>query len=119
MRASEQNLIDIFIGAAAARRERENLSVQDSRDAESDDPISLDVPILPPLPREIFPHWAESFIDAVADATETPRELAAMMELGTIVTALQRKFMVQVEPGYVEPLNLWLTPALPSGNRKT
>jgi hypothetical protein len=84
-----------------------------------DDPIPLDVPMLPPLPREIFPQWAESFIDAVADATETPRELAAMMELGTIATALQRKFIVQVEPGYVEPLNLWPAPALPSGNRKT
>jgi Protein of unknown function (DUF3987) len=84
-----------------------------------DDPIPLDVPMLPPLPCEIFPEWAESFIDAVADATETPRELAAMMELGTIATASQRKFVVQVQPGYVEPLNLWPTPALPSGNRKT
>src|SRR5258708_4602335 len=84
-----------------------------------DDPISLDVPMLPPLPSEIFPKWAESFIDAVAGATETPRELAAMMELGTIATALQRKFIVQVQPGYVEPFNLWCTPALPSGNRKT
>ena len=89
------------------------------RTRDFDDPIPLDVPMLPPLPRGIFPQWAESFIDAVADATETPRELAAMMELGTIATALQRKFIVQVEPGYAEPLNLWLTPALPSGNRKT
>ncbi len=84
-----------------------------------DDPIPLDVPTLPLLPGEIFPQWAESFIDAVGNATETPRELAAMMELGTIATALQRKFIVQVEPGYLKHLNLWLTPALPSGNRKT
>jgi len=83
------------------------------------DPISLDLPILPTLPNGIFPGWAESFIDAVADATETPRELAAMMELGTIATALQRKFVVQVQPGYTEPFNLWPTPALPSGHRKT
>jgi Protein of unknown function (DUF3987) len=41
------------------------------------------------------------------------------MELGVIATALQRKFVVQVQPGYTEPLNLWPTPALPSGNRKT
>ena len=83
------------------------------------DPVSLDVPILPELPRGIFPPWAESFIEAVAESTETPRELAAMMELGTIATASQRKFIVQVQPGYTEPLNLWPTPALPSGNRKT
>ena len=42
-----------------------------------------------------------------------------MMELGTIATTLQRKFIVQVEPGYLEPLNLWPAPALPSGNGKT
>jgi Protein of unknown function (DUF3987) len=119
MRANEQNLIDVFTGAAAALRARKTLNDHGARDAESDDPIPLDVPTLPLLPRQIFPQWAESFIDAVAGATETPRELAAMMELGTIATASQRKFIVQVEPGYVEPLNLWPTPALPSGNRKT
>src|SRR5262249_13123162 len=30
-----------------------------------------------------------------------------------------RKFVVQIQAGYTEPLNLWATPALPSGNRKT
>jgi bifunctional DNA primase/polymerase-like protein/uncharacterized protein DUF3987/primase-like protein len=103
---------------AAPDRAAFEANSQQKREATSD-PISLDAPMLPPLVSGIFPTWAESFIDAVARATETPRELAAMMELGTIATALQRKFVVQVQPGYVEPLNLWALPALPSGHRKT
>lgn len=117
MNVTEQALIDVFTGAAGARRERETRA--EKVPAIPLDPISLDVPMLPSLPSEIFPKWAESFIDAVAEATETPRELAAMMELGTIATSSQRKFIVQVQPGYTEPLNLWPAAALPSGNRKT
>lgn len=83
------------------------------------DPIPLDMPILPPLPRGIFPGWSETFIDAVAAATETPRELAALMELGTIASAAQGKFKVELKRGYEEPLNLWAIAALPSGHRKT
>jgi uncharacterized protein DUF3987 len=83
------------------------------------DPISLDDPLLPDLPPGIFPESSERFIDAVAVSTETPRGLAAMMEIGTIAAAVQRKYEVEVEPGYSEPLSLWVLPILPSGHRKT
>ena len=82
-------------------------------------PISLDVPILPQLPSGIFPPWSEAFIDAVAASTETPRELAAMMELGVFATTVQRKFKVLIKPGWSEPLNLYTMTLLPSGLRKT
>jgi Protein of unknown function (DUF3987) len=83
------------------------------------DPVSLDNAQLPELPKGLFAPWAEAMIDAVAVATETPRELGAMMVLGTIATACQRKSVVQVRPGYTEPLNAWPVCALESGNRKT
>ena len=56
MRASEQELIDVFTGAAAARRENEIRSDDGAldADAESDDPIPLDTPMLPSLPAEFF-----------------------------------------------------------------
>ena len=46
------------------------------------DPIDLDTPNLDMLPRGVFPEWSEDYIDAVSAETETPRELAAAMELG-------------------------------------
>lgn len=87
--------------------------------AEWPDPISLDVAQLPELPKGLFAPWAEAMIDAVANATETPRELGAMMMLGTLAAVTQHKCVVQVRPGYAEPLNIWPIVPLEPGNRKT
>jgi uncharacterized protein DUF3987 len=42
-----------------------------------------------------------------------------MMVLGVLATGCQRKFFVEIDPGYVEPLNVWPIAGLDSGNRKT
>ena len=81
--------------------------------------IPLDDVILPTFPVEAFPFPLGSMIDAVAKATETPVELAAMMGLATVAACCQRLFEISAAPGYSEPLNLWLVAALESGNRKT
>ena len=91
----------------------------DGRIAEWQQPIPLDTPDLPELPQGLFPAWCENFIDAVAAATETPRELAAGLVIGVLATCNQKKFVVEPKPGYFEPLNLWIATALESGNRKS
>jgi len=58
-------------------------------------------------------------IQAVAQATETPVELAAMMGLATVAICCQKNFVVEGAPGYTEPLSLWTVAALESGNRKS
>jgi hypothetical protein len=83
------------------------------------DPISLDIPVLSEFPRGIFPPWSDGYVDAVAAFTETPRELAALMELGDYAAANQQKHVVEVRKGYQEPMNIWAVAALESGNRKT
>jgi Protein of unknown function (DUF3987) len=83
------------------------------------DPIDLDTPNLGPLPRGIFPEWSENYIGAVAAEMEVPRELVAGMELGCLATTNQRKAVVEIKPGYREPLNLFVMPTMDSGNRKT
>jgi Protein of unknown function (DUF3987) len=87
--------------------------------ADWQEPIPLDNPDLPELPQSLFPAWCENFINAVAAATETPRELAAGLVIGVIATCTQKKFVVEPKPGYFEPLNLWIATALESGNRKS
>jgi hypothetical protein len=71
------------------------------------------------LPSNTFPAWAQEYIDAEAAATETPRELATADVLGAIATANQPKHIVEVRPGYTEPLSIWALAALPSGHLKT
>ena len=82
-------------------------------------PIPLDEVTLPDLPIEVFPNALGNMIDAVAKATETPVELAAMIGLATVATCCQKSFIVEGAPGYTEPLSLWTVAALESGNRKS
>lgn len=82
-------------------------------------PVSLDSPKLPALPLAALPGWLGAMVEAVATATETPPELAALLGLAAVGAACQKTFTVRPEPGYFEPVNLWAVAALPSGNRKS
>ena len=83
------------------------------------DLIPLDAPPLPALPPELLPGWLGDMARAVAIATETPPELAGAFGLAAVAAAVQRVYCVRPEPGYFEPLNVWLLCALEPGNRKT
>lgn len=82
-------------------------------------PIPLGVAQPSPMSAGIFTGWLGEMIEAEAVASETPRELAAMIALGVLAAACQKTFSIRPEPGYFEPLNLWVAPALDPGNRKT
>jgi hypothetical protein len=81
--------------------------------------IPLDDVTLSDFPVDAFPAPIGDMIDAVAAATETPVELAAMMGLATVAACCQNVFEVLADTGYSEPLCLWTVAALESGNRKT
>ena len=81
--------------------------------------IPLDTPILPAMPTDALPSRLNDMVHAVAAHTETPAELAAGFGLAVVATACQQRIIVQIEPDYTEPLNIWPTTTLESGNRKT
>lgn len=81
--------------------------------------ISLDSPILPSLPLDVLPPSLNDMVQAVAAHTETPPELAAGFGLACVATGVQQRIVVEVEPGYCEPLSVWTVTALESGTRKT
>lgn len=82
-------------------------------------PVSLDIQSPPQMPEEIFTGWFGSMVGAVSRATETPIELPALLGLSVLASACQRKFVVELEQNYQEPLNVWTVVALEPGNRKT
>ncbi|HRT22266.1 MAG TPA: DUF3987 domain-containing protein [Candidatus Hydrogenedentes bacterium] len=82
-------------------------------------PVPLDAAQRPAWPRDVFPSAVQAFVDAVADALETPPEMPAMATLAVLATAAQGRYSVAPEPGYFEPLCLWTLCAMPSGSRKT
>jgi hypothetical protein len=81
--------------------------------------VPMDRTELPSLPREALPGWFGDHAAAVAEATETPLELAALLDLAVISTCCAGKFVVSPQRGYEEPVNIYTAPAMESGNRKT
>jgi hypothetical protein len=60
-----------------------------------------------------------AFVAAEATATQTLIDLAAMLGLSVVSAACAKKIVVQVKPGYREPVNIYTVTTLPSGSRKT
>lgn len=81
--------------------------------------LSLDTPKLPKIESNALPTWAGEFAHALTLATEIPSELAIANVLGACSLASARRAEIEIEPGYREPLNLWLICALPPANRKS
>lgn len=74
----------------------------------------------PPLwPADVFPEELQRIVDALAESTQTPIELPAMLSLAMVATAAQNQYVVRIHDSYMEPINLWTCAVLESGNRKS
>lgn len=74
---------------------------------------------LPAFPISSLPEWLREFVDAESTATQTPVDLAAMLLLSVCAAACAKKIVVQIRPGWREPVNLFAVTVLPPANRKT
>lgn len=72
-----------------------------------------------PFPVEVFPEWLADQVTAVAEATQTPTDLAASVALACLSTAAGGKVLVRVDRSWVEQVNLYTVTALPPGSRKS
>jgi hypothetical protein len=74
---------------------------------------------LPPFPVDALPEWLSTFVTAEATATQTPPDLSALLSMAVCSAATARKVVVEMTPGYREPINLFVVVALPPANRKS
>jgi hypothetical protein len=74
---------------------------------------------LPSFPVDALPDWLREFVASLAEATQTPPDLGAMLALAALSTAAARKVEVQVRQGWTEPVNLYIVVAMPPGSRKS
>jgi hypothetical protein len=82
-------------------------------------PVPFHTFALPSFPTQALPDWTKDFVEAEANATQTPVDLGAMLALS--VGALACAKVVEVEPwdGWREPVNLYTATAMPPGSRKS
>src|SRR6266536_3106847 len=75
--------------------------------------------MLPPFPIDALPGWVADMVAAVAEASQTPPDLAGCLALACVATAAGGRVVVEVRPGWREPTNLFTVVALPPGARKS
>jgi hypothetical protein len=87
--------------------------------AEWEPPVDFGTFDLPPFPTDALPPVLGDFVRDLAIATQTPPDLAGMLVLAACAAASAKRCIIEVKPGYREPLNLFTLAALPSGHRKS
>jgi hypothetical protein len=97
----------------------EEASAEEASAEEWSDPIPLRPWVLPTIQAEWIPGALGEMCVAVAKATETPLEVAVLMGSGVVSCCIAGKVEVEVEAGYIEPVNLYNVPVMGSGNRRT
>lgn len=101
-----------------SREQAEALSDQAQGWMEPPVPLAA-MPVLPTFPAGIFPPWIEAEISALAESTQTPRDLSAMVVLGVLATGCGGRATVKIAADWSEPTNLYAVPAMASGTRKS
>lgn len=113
----QEQLQDITKPFIAVQCNSVDSSVPDTE--EWPDLIPFDDPDLLRLDPDILPDGIRDMVKQVSQHTETPPEMATIVALGALATANMRKFDVEIEPGFRQPLNLYLCAVMAPGNRKS
>ncbi len=72
----------------------------------------------PPVPLEAFPSKIAAYVQDVAEVNRAPLDFAATISLGVLASAGARRYEVQIGSTHREPLNLYMAPTAPPGERK-
>ena len=74
---------------------------------------------VPVFPLQRFPMWLHDYVLATSTALQVPADMPAMLVLAVLAAAAGGRAVVEIRPGWREPLNLYCAVAMPSGARKT
>ena len=74
---------------------------------------------VPEFPTSVLTPWHREYIKALAEFTQTPPDLAAMLSLSVVGLAAGGTVDIEMTPGYREPLNIFTVTALSPASRKS
>lgn len=74
---------------------------------------------LPAFPTDALPTWMADQVAAVAEATQTPPDLAGCIGLAALSVAAGGRAVAQVRAGWVEPVNLYTVVVMEPSARKS
>jgi replicative DNA helicase len=71
------------------------------------------------FPVPALPGWVGEQVVTVAEFTQTPPDLADCIALAVLSAAAGGHAMVEIRPGWCEPVNLFTVVAMPPSSRKS
>jgi len=74
---------------------------------------------LPGFPTQALPGWVRDFVEQLAEATQTPPDMAAMFALAALATVCGGKATVYPKPDWSEGVNLFVAVVMEPGSRKS
>ena len=82
-------------------------------------PIPFDEIELPAFPVDALPAEIADYVNAVAESTQTPPDMAATAALAVIALAVQGKYKVRGKEDWIEPVNLYAVNVAEPAERKS
>ena len=79
----------------------------------------LDDPVLPAFPTASLPPVIRDWVEAEAEATQTPADLPGMLSSAIIAALIAKRVGIEAWPGWKEPTNLFVAVLMDPGNRKS
>ncbi len=84
-----------------------------------EEPVQFAAVDTPKLDVSRLPEMLAEFCAGVAEEKQVPVELPVAMTIAVLATAAQGRFVLEVRPGYEEPLNVYTLCPLDPANRKS
>jgi Protein of unknown function (DUF3987)/Domain of unknown function (DUF3854) len=87
--------------------------------ADWEPPIPLEDRPVPAFPVDVFPPWAAAMVRALAQAIQVDVAMSGALTLAALAAVSMKRAEIMAPDGHREPLNLYVVPVSPSGERKT
>lgn len=97
----------------------DNTAAIDGDENEWESPVPFDTMPTYGFPVESLPFPVAAFVEALSESTQTPIEMSAVLSLGVLATALQRRYTIEITPDWHEPLCLYSVVVAVPGERKS
>lgn len=88
-------------------------------DDEWESPVPFDTITTYGFPVECLPFPVASFVEGLSESTQTPIEMSAILSLGVLSTAFQKRYTIEITPDWHEPLCVYSVVVAVPGERKS
>ena len=90
-----------------------------SEDPKWEQPIPFEEIVLPDFPIEALPARVRPYVEAVAETTQTPVDMAGTAAIAAMASCIQGKYLVKAKTDWIEPTNLYALMVAEPSERKS